>query len=124
MTTSLKPCPFCGEHAHMKELETAHGSTLYGVSCPTEGCLGFAMETYFDTPGQAVAAWNRRAERTCRVVAKERRFSQTQTLVSKSCSACGYTFGDEEHRDLPVPTVLGEVEIPNYCKNCGAKVMR
>ena len=56
MTTSLKPCPFCGEHAHMKELETAHGSTLYGVSCPTEGCLGFAMETYSDTPGQAVAA--------------------------------------------------------------------
>ncbi len=68
MTTSLKPCPFCGEHAHMKELETAHGSTLYGVSCPTEGCLGFAMETYFDTPGQAVAAWNRRFDRTCRVV--------------------------------------------------------
>lgn len=29
-----------------------------------------------------------------------------------------------EHRDLPVPTALGEVEIPNYCKNCGAKVMR
>ena len=60
--------------------------------------------------------------RTTSVVTKERRFSQTQTLVTKSCSACGHAFGDEEHREVPWPSVLDEVEVPNYCPNCGALI--
>lgn len=61
-------------------------------------------------------------QRKSRVVTRERRFSQTQTLVSKSCYSCGYVFGDEEHRELPFPGVLGKVEIPNYCPSCGALI--
>lgn len=66
---------------------------------------------------------DRRAGRACHVVTKERRFSRTQTMVSKFCSSCGYCFGDEEHREMPFPGVLGKVKIPNYCPNCGAKVV-
>lgn len=106
MTTSLKPCPFCGEHAHMKELETAHGSTLYGVSCPTEGCLGFAMETYFDTPDEAVKAWNRRFDRTCRVV-RMGEPSPTGVPKARCCSECGGRL-----------TRFGV-----FCPSCGAKVI-
>lgn len=66
-------------------------------------------------------------ERTCHVVATERKVSQTQTMVSKSCSFCGHVFGSEEHRPfLPGAgdeIVLYEVSIPNYCPNCGAKVV-
>lgn len=66
-------------------------------------------------------------ERTCHVVATERKVSQTQTMVSKSCSFCGHVFGSEEHRPfLPGAgdeIVLDEVSIPNYCPNCGAKVV-
>lgn len=64
--------------------------------------------------------------RTTRVVTKERRFSQTQTIVSKSCSACGYVFGDEEVRPilpgLDKTMVLNPADVPNYCPSCGALI--
>lgn len=66
-------------------------------------------------------------ERRCRVVTDIRAFSQTQDMHVKSCSACGYVFGSEVHTQL-LPG-LGErvavdpVVIPNYCPNCGAKVV-
>ena len=71
--------------------------------------------------------WNLRAERTCHVATKERRFSKTQTLVTKSCSACGYAFGDEERRPilpgLDETMVLDPVHVPSYCPHCGARVV-
>ena len=66
-------------------------------------------------------------ERTCHVATKERRFSQTQTLVTKSCSACGYAFGDEERRPilpgLDETMALDPVHVPSYCPHCGARVV-
>ena len=66
-------------------------------------------------------------ERRCRVVTDIRAFSQTQDMHVKSCSACGYVFGSEEHRQL-LPGLderfaIDSVVIPNYCPNCGAKVV-
>lgn len=66
-------------------------------------------------------------ERTCRVVTEVRALSLTQDMHTKSCSACGYVFGSEVHTQL-LPG-LGErvavdpVAIPNYCPNCGARVV-
>lgn len=66
-------------------------------------------------------------ERTCNVVTSDRRVSQMQTLVTKSCSCCNHIFGSEEHRPfLPGADdeiVLDEVRIPKFCPNCGAKVV-
>lgn len=67
-------------------------------------------------------------ERTCRVVTDIRAFSQTQDMHVKSCSACGYVFGSEEHRQL-LPgldkrVAVDPVVIPNYCPSCGAKVLQ
>ena len=66
-------------------------------------------------------------ERTCHVVVKERKISRTQTLVTKSCSQCGYAFGDEERRPmlpgLDDEIVIYKVRIPNYCQSCGARVV-
>ena len=107
MAEALKPCPFCGEGTHIRTLETAHGSVLYGVSCPTEGCFGFSMETYFDTPEEAIAAWNRRAERTCRVVsAKE----CGGVGYAPGCSECGWQMADSMWH--------------SFCPNCGARVVK
>ena len=92
----------------LKELETAHGSTLYGVSCPTEGCLGFAMETYFDTPGQAVAAWNRRSERTCRM--------DEPIDGEYRCSECGHLNRETYRADKGWYP-------PKYCAHCGARAV-
>lgn len=48
--------------------------------------------------------------------------------VSKRCSECGHVFGSVEIRPL-LPGLgemieIGSVDIPNYCPNCGAKVVQ
>ena len=126
MGEKLLPCPFCGGEAHIKEVVSAC-SVVYTVGCPDSECMGFETLLCKPTSEEATAAWNRRVERTCHVATKERRFSQTQTLVTKSCSACGYAFGSEEVRPI-LPTldetmVLEAVDVPNYCPHCGARVV-
>ena len=120
-------CPFCGGEAHIKEVVSGI-RTLYSVSCSDQSCMGFNIIHHSTTPGDATAAWNRRAERTCHVETKERRFSKTQTLVTKSCSACGHAFGSEEVRPilpgLDETMVLDPVDVPNYCPSCGARIER
>ena len=71
--------------------------------------------------------WNRRAERTCHVTETRMKASQTQTMVTKACSACGHIFGSEEIRPFLPGTeatiTIRKVELPSYCPNCGAKVV-
>ena len=99
-------------HAHY----TLFGMGLYASS---EGALRLGVRRLADLIEPE--------ERTCRVVTDIRAFSQTQDMHVKSCSACGYVFGSEEHRQLLAG--LGErvaidpVAIPNYCPKCGAKVV-
>lgn len=84
-------------------------------------------------PGRAVAVQYlaeliEPQERTCRLVTEVRALSLTQDMHTKSCSACGCVFGSEVHTQL-LPG-LGErvavdpVVIPNYCPNCGARVVQ
>lgn len=61
---------------------------------------------------------NRRAERTCRIVPMDmagnppyRKGSRVLNALADGCSECGYPF-DTMYRGTP-----------NYCRNCGAKVM-
>lgn len=66
-------------------------------------------------------------ERTCRVVTDKNAVSQTQEVHTKHCSECSYVFGREQHRQLlpglDEEFVLHAVQIPDYCPNCGAKVV-
>lgn len=66
-------------------------------------------------------------ERTCRVVTDKNTVSQTQEVHTKYCSKCSYVFGREQHRQLlpglDEEFVLHAVQIPDYCPNCGAKVV-
>lgn len=123
MAETLKPCPFCGGEAEL----VRNSSGSYFVRCTDRQCAA-KTRLFHENENGARASWNRRAERTCRVVIKERRFSQTQTIVSKSCSACGHEFGDEERRPilpgLDETMVLNPVDAPNYCPNCGARVIK
>lgn len=147
MAETLKPCPFCGGKARLVVCDSEgnirdesyeadpYSGLSYAIVHGSDDCCGECpistsdlLPWLYETREEAAAAWNRRAERTCRVVTKERRFSQTQTLVTKSCSACGYVFGDEERRPilpgLDETMVLNPVDVPNYCPSCGARVIK
>lgn len=65
-------------------------------------------------------------ERTCRIITTVKPLSQVQELHVKLCSSCDYVFGSEERRRLPPyygKRATSRMELPNYCPNCGAKVV-
>lgn len=117
--TELLPCPFCGGES--KELDppvSGYWMGLWRIRC-TE-CGATINGAYRGTNREA---WNRRAERTCRVEVERRKLSQTQTAVVKSCSECGFEFGVEKENTFPFEVTLNAVVPPNFCPNCGAKVI-
>lgn len=61
--SSLMPCPFCGGEAHIKEVVSAR-ETLYTVGCSDSECMGYETWLLKPTKEEAMAAWNRRAERS------------------------------------------------------------
>lgn len=104
--TDLLPCPFCGgtdiELSHYPTYDVAHPD-VYEILCPD--CGGRGGEGW--TEAEAIAAWNTRAERTCRETTIDEFFS--------GCDSCGYMW----HFFYGI----GKRERPNYCPNCGAKVV-
>ena len=113
----LRLCPFCGGEAEL--CEDAGG---YSVDCTVCGAgIGYFGNGLPDAKGAAVAAWNRRAERTCRMVdcgshdtcVVNRELSNGNIMSMefgyKQCSECGANVFD-------CPTV-------RYCPSCGARVV-
>ena len=114
MMSELKPCPFCGGEARISsDYSSELGKTrwwLWHECCEHDGesrGYGSALFPWFETPWydteqEAVDAWNTRAERTCK---QKRLFN----LMSRECDGEYYEWHGEEK--------------PNYCPNCGAKVV-
>lgn len=104
----LKPCPFCGGEAHIKEVVSAC-ETLYTVGCSDIECMGFETLLCKPTKEEAIVAWNRRAESTCHMDLTE---TDTYELTYRTweCSECGRSCEE----------LWGAYE---YCPHCGAKVV-
>ena len=111
---NLKPCPFCGNEptlyqdemtghwavrcvkdTHRPTLLNSHGATAWCYSCTD--------------PAEATAAWNTRAERTCRVDGGYT-YGERDELRAWALS-CGHEFD------------WNDEEPPKYCPSCGAKVV-
>ena len=116
MSEGLIPCGFCGGGARVIVVDEvtdagAEEATvpLYAASCPYCGARG-PMALSED---EAVEAWNRRAERTCRAEVShgshgpEPRFPGDVWTMHHVCSACG---GPVDRGD-------------GYCRHCGARVV-
>ena len=116
----LRPCPFCGGEAHVYEAGKgpAEFSTYkYNIECThTSGCpIGESGDVVGDLDAcsndldKLKEAWNRRAERTCRMAVDDARGEYR-------CSECGYT-GYEVYRGD------SGYSAPSYCARCGARVV-
>ena len=117
MSEELLPCPFCGGESkiivcdregnlHDEGYERNPWSGLcYLIFHKSEDCpVGHSypddVRCMYDTEAETIEAWNTRSERTCRYEHIEGTWYKT---------SCG------ERYDGVVP--------PNYCPNCGAKVV-
>lgn len=111
MNDELLPCPFCPPEKSDPRLINA-GVYLHYVKCCSCGCAsGLACSS----EEQAIANWNRRAERTCRWELVKR-----GTMYDVyGCSACGYEYA-EPVTDGGVLVSIGDA---SYCPSCGAKVV-
>lgn len=126
MSEELKPCPFCGGEARAFRCEE---SGTFDVQCQQCGAIPFigSRTSERKTMADVIAAWNARAERTCRFSLEEDRemlaekaacgpgefVTQDMPDLLWTCSACG-----EQYRN-------GLDALPGWlkhCPNCGAKV--
>ena len=99
MSAELLPCPFCGGEASIAINDGIFSGRLYTPKC----ACGANLLGVWRTEAEAVAAWNTRAERTCRL----------------NTAFIGY---------IPAWYECGECKQPmfskyRYCPNCGAKVV-
>lgn len=117
MSENLLPCPFCGGKALITRFE--QGIDAYYVVCGNPKCLaGIGFEL---PEAEAIAAWNTRTERTCKPQGEWERVSQTQEIRHIYCE-CGEYFGADERDSFPF-AIETKAYLPNYCQNCGAKVI-
>ena len=73
---------------------------------------------------QAIAdKLNARAERTCKLKWTLQGETQTQEFWRCECGACGHEFGVEDRSSFPFKMTVNKVDIPNFCPNCGARVV-
>ena len=104
--TDLKPCPFCGGEAYIQAKHMPNWTWNWcNVVC--DGCGATVTRaggegTFEGAEKAAIAAWNSRAELTCRII----EYDEAPYPV---CSECGAVQPD----DFTV----------HYCWSCGAKVV-
>lgn len=114
MSIELKPCPFCGREAYLRDF----GAGFYSVCCFNRACA-MTCETPVRTSAEkAITDWNTRAERTCHIV---KTWSDSDFVDGwrYRCSEC-MCFIPVNERDPETGAVISSA---NYCPNCGAKVM-
>lgn len=112
--TDLKPCPFCGGEARFHPYSAGarlaaarEGMQLVAmVECSSCGAMTSFDDGAIPTEDRARSLWNRRAERTCRVVS------------AKECGGIGYAPGCSE-----CGWQMADSMWHNYCPNCGARVI-
>lgn len=105
MSNELKPCPLCGA-AYEKDEDDFVYSADHESWCPLRGSAYGGYGLTVGDSEEEIAAWNRRAERTCRNLGKPK--------GSFLCSACGW--GDFAPPGLPLRGA-------KFCPECGAKVV-
>lgn len=116
--SDLLPCPFCGSGWLYETRRNGYCDetpTMFCNSCKAVVTWEQVEEEGVNDETKAFVRehWNSRAERTCHW-----ELEHSGTLYDKwCCSKCGYIFVeprcDQGYTDL----------VPNFCPNCGARVV-
>ena len=111
--SELLPCPFCGGEAVFHDCLRPPETFPCRVYC--DNC--WAEVGGYSTKAEAIAAWNTRAERTCKNAYEYRDSNGVLHRDARifKCSECGFKVNDFYGDD--------EQNFPNYCPNCGRKVI-
>ena len=109
-TSELLPCPFCGEQARCYQSDAFNDGGYFEFIVQCKGVDDHTLVNNYLTEAEAIAAWNMRAERTCELKGK-----------SDICSECGAFVERVTHSVYEMGD--GFACHPNYCPNCGCKVV-
>lgn len=113
--TDLLPCPFCGGQAEIHATHDVDTGEIDGwfVWCNNKRCECKPETNDYTTEAEAVAAWNTRAERTCKPLGTIRYDYEGgyAGFEYETELSCGHKWRDSYG------------DYPNYCPNCGAKVV-
>lgn len=114
MAETLLPCPFCGGEPHVVPTHVSGGAEFAEVVC-YDCYASVPCEREFATEGESVRsaaiAWNRRAERTCRVDSSLEEECDHPVSWFEYELSCGHSVS----LDSQIP--------PSYCPECGRKVV-
>ena len=78
-----------------------------------------------DADWQAIAdELNEMASRTCEPKWTLQGTTQAQEFWRCDCGNCGECFGIEDRQSFPFKMTIDKVKIPNYCPECGWKVVK
>ena len=105
----LKPCPYCGGDAELHQ--THHQGSAWFAWCANDECPVKPMTNDYETCVEAIAVWNHRAERTCKLE-RHGSLANYPEMVCWSCSECHFGW----HHSVNDKQF-------SYCPNCGAKVV-
>ena len=121
MTEILRPCPFCGGEADLRQWKDG----AWRVHC--KWCPAYLTRLY-GTEKEAVEGWNRRTERTCEWIWGEDWLESSPEGPRELHWAnwyldCGCWEGDEdEFCDFDDPEARPD-SYWAFCPKCGAKVV-
>ena len=99
---------------------TENGVTWYAQDRPNANDLFVKLEAVL-TPEQAIAATL--GSGTCEPKWTLQGKTQTQEFWRCDCGNCGHEFGIEIRESYPLKMTVGKVDVPNFCPNCGRKVV-
>lgn len=109
MSDELKPCPFCGGRAIMKIQKHIPNGYDYTPTCQDPSCAGRLTKKWINE-ADAIEAWNRRAERTVKVVEHDASITDTD----------GYKYHRTEY--LCGACKKKVLSGDDYCSHCGVKL--
>lgn len=58
----LKPCPFCGGEAEIKDSGIIKGTHYYEIGCKNYDCYAYIGKSVYSSKEEALYAWNNRSK--------------------------------------------------------------